>query len=58
MSMRARAGALQALTHPGARVALSSLSTSSAVVSGFSSGQKNRSAVLSPLGAQLEYQRA
>src|SRR5512141_1548000 len=57
MSMRARAGAVQALAQPGMREARSSLSTSSAVVSCVCSGQIRPSPPLSQEGAQLEYQR-
>ena len=58
MSMRARAGAVQALPSSRADCAdLSSSSISSAVVRGVASGQTRRSTRCSGAGAQLEYQR-
>ena len=57
MSIRARAGAVQALVQPGRCVARSSFSTSSAVVSGVSSGQSLPSAQRNGAGAQPEYHR-
>ncbi len=57
MSMRARAGAVQALVQPGRRTDLSSSSTSSAVVRGVLSGQRIRSIRRSGSGAQAEYHR-
>src|SRR5262249_26549293 len=52
-----RAGAVQVPVQPGSRVARSSLSTSSAIVSGARSGQARRRARASAGGAQPEYQR-
>ena len=57
MSMRARAGAVQALFQPRSRDARSSASSSSALVAGVSSGQSRRSARFIGPGAQPEYQR-
>jgi hypothetical protein len=57
MSMRALAGAVHALVHPGSRLASSSFATSSAVVSGVRSGQASPRTRLSHSGAQGEYHR-
>ncbi len=57
MSMRARAGVVQAAVHPGSRTALSSSSTSSAVVRGVRSGHTWRKIRRSGSGAQRLYQR-
>src|SRR5712692_9753295 len=57
MSIRARAGAVHALAHPGSRAARSSFSISSEVFIGVSSGQTRRSARRRNGGAHLEYQR-
>ncbi len=58
MSIRPRAGEVQALTQPGRRVALSRRSISSALVDGDSAGHTRPSTAASGGGAQLEYQRA
>ena len=57
MSVRARAGAVQALVQPGRRVARSSISTSSPVVGGVSSGHRRESARRTGRGAQPLYHR-
>ncbi len=57
MSIRALAGAVHALVHPGRRLASSSFATSSAIVSGVSSGHASPSAPFSQGGAQFVYQR-
>ena len=58
MSIRPRAGAVQALVQPGSRVARSRPATSSAVVGVVSSGHTRPSALRTGPGAQLEYQRS
>src|SRR5262249_37282518 len=57
MSIRARAGAVHALVHPGMRLASSSFAVSSAIVSGVCSGHGTPSTRFSHRGAQVEYQR-
>ena len=57
MSMRARAGAVQALVQPGSRTASSSAATSSASCAASRRARAAAAASLSGRGAQPEYQR-